>query len=101
MLDKEMDEHLGYAKHDGAGDKTGNSRNGYTSKTLKSEWGEVPIKVPRDRNGTFIPSVVPKSQRRMESLDDQVVAMYRKGMSDPKSPTMSGMFAEPSCRRAW
>ncbi|MDR1640158.1 MAG: transposase [Clostridiales bacterium] len=82
MLEKEMDEHLGYTKHDNAGDKTGNSRNGYTTKTIKSEWGEVTIKVPRDRNGTFVPTIVPKSKRRTGSLEDHLLAMHKRGMSD-------------------
>lgn len=53
MLEAEMDEHLGYEKHSSKGDNSGNSRNGYSRKTIKSEWGESEISVPRDRSGTF------------------------------------------------
>jgi putative transposase len=82
MLDAEMDAHLGCAKHDNIGDKTGNSRNGYTTKTLKSEWGDTSIKVPRDRNGSFVPSAVAKNQSRTGSLEQSVISMYGKGMTD-------------------
>ncbi|WP_037591725.1 transposase, partial [Sporomusa ovata] len=58
MLEAEMDEHLGYQKHDLSGNNSGNSRNGYGKKTLQTELGETELRVPRDRNGTFAPQVV-------------------------------------------
>ena len=64
-LDVELTDHLGYDKGDPAGEGSGNNRNGHSAKTVKTDVGEVPIKVPRDRNGTFEPKLVPKHQRRL------------------------------------
>lgn len=81
MLEGEMEDHLGYAKHDKAGQLTGNSRNGYSSKTLKGEQGELTIDVPRDRNGDFEPVIIPKHQTRLPMFNEQIIALYSKGMS--------------------
>lgn len=81
MLEGEMDEHLGYEKHSITGNNTGNSRNGYGLKTVKSDIGETTIMVPRDRNGEFDPQVIGKRQTRTDDLEDRVLAMYAKGMS--------------------
>lgn len=81
MLEAEMDEHLGYEKHDFAGNNSGNSRNGYGKKTLQTELGETELLVPRDRNGTFSPQVVEKRQTKSEDLEGRIIAMYAKGMS--------------------
>ena len=62
LLKAEINEHLGYPKHDPSGNNSGNSRNGFSKKTLKTNLGEVPLDVPRDRNSTFDPIVVPKHQ---------------------------------------
>lgn len=80
-LNAELEEHLGYAKHDPAGRGTGNSRNGSSSKRLKGNHGEVGIEVPRDRSGTFEPQIVRKGQTRLTQMDDQILALYAKGMS--------------------
>ena len=72
-LAAELSEHLGYQKHDPAGYKSGNSRNGATSKKLKVDFGEIEIETPRDRNGTFEPRIVSKHQTRFIGLDDKVV----------------------------
>jgi len=81
MLEAEMEEHLGYAKHSVQGDNTGNSRNGFNKKTLQSEWGEVELSTPRDRNGTFEPKLIKSRQTRTDDLEARVLAMYGKGMS--------------------
>ena len=81
MLEAEMDEHLGYEKNSVLGNNSGNSRNGYGKKTVKSEWGESEIAVPRDRNGTFEPQVVEKRQTRTDDIETRILAMYAKGMS--------------------
>ena len=81
MLEVEMEEHLGYEKHSPLGDHTGNSRNGRGKKTIKSEWGEAEIEVPRDRNGTFVPKVIEKRQTRTDDIEARIMAMYAKGMS--------------------
>jgi putative transposase len=80
-LEGELTTHLGYDKHDTAGNNSGNSRNGHTSKTLKSEHGELPVNVPRDRNSTFSPQIIPKNQTRFEGFDDKILAMYARGTS--------------------
>jgi putative transposase len=81
MLAGELTHHLGYEKHDPAGHGSGNARNGKSRKTLKGEQGEMEIEVPRDRNGTFEPQVVRKHQRRWEKLDQQIIALYARGMT--------------------
>jgi putative transposase len=81
MLEAELDEHLGYEKHSVLGNNSGNSRNGYGKKTIKSEWGESEIAMPRDRNGTFEPQVMEKRQTRTEDIEARILAMYSKGMS--------------------
>jgi putative transposase len=81
MLEAEMDEHLGYEKHDNSGDNTGNSRNGYNHKTIISDYGESEIAIPRDRNGEFEPKVIEKRQTRTDEIEQKIMAMYAKGMS--------------------
>ena len=81
MLQGEMDSHLGYPSNDRRIKESSNRRNGYTPKTLKTTAGDVPIKVPRDREGTFEPAVVPKRKRDVSAIEEKVLAMYAKGMS--------------------
>ncbi|GEO04183.1 IS256 family transposase [Adhaeribacter aerolatus] len=81
MLEAEMDQHLGYEKHASEGRNGGNSRNGKTSKILKSKYGAVGIKVPRDRASTFEPVVVPKRSSLAEGIEELVISLYAKGMS--------------------
>ena len=80
-LNAEMEEHLGYSKNGVEGVNSGNSRNGYTPKTLKGDFGEIEMETPRDRNGTFIPQLVKKNQTRLAKFDDQILALYAKGMT--------------------
>lgn len=82
MLEAEMEEHLGYEKHNIVGNNSGNSRNGYGKKTIKTELGETEIQVPRDRNGEFEPQVIEKRQTRSDDLENRILAMYAKGMSN-------------------
>jgi transposase-like protein len=81
-LEAELTEHLGYEKHDNAGDKSGNSRNGYSEKTVLTENQEAVIQVPRDRNGTFEPEMLPKHQKRAPLYNDQILSMYSFGMTN-------------------
>ena len=81
ILEAEMSEHLGYDKHSVSGNNTGNSRNGYSSKTLKTSMGETEIKVPRDRNGDFEPQIIKKYEKNASEIEQQIIAMYAKGMS--------------------
>ena len=80
-LNAELDEHLGYAKHDRDGRNSGNSRNGYSSKTLKGQHGEVVIDTPRDRNGDFEPQLIKKGQGRLTQFDDQIFCLYAQGLT--------------------
>lgn len=81
-LDAEMDEHLGYKKNDNAGDNSGNSRNGYTTKTVITDNNDtIEVQVPRDRNSTFEPVIIPKHEKRTPLFNDQIISMYSFGMS--------------------
>ena len=80
-LNAELSDHLGYAKHDPAGYKSGNSRNGKTSKTLKGDFGEMELETPRDRNATFEPLIVAKNQTRWTGFDDKILSLYARGMT--------------------
>jgi putative transposase len=77
----EMDEHLGYAKGDPAGQGSGNSRNGKRSKTVVTEVGPVDIEVPRDREASFDPRIVRKRQRRLAGVDELVLSLTAKGLT--------------------
>lgn len=81
MLQGEMNNHLGYENNDKGPKKTQNRRNGYGSKTLKTTRGEVDIEVPRDRDGTFDPQIVPKRTKDVSEIENKVLAMYARGMS--------------------
>ena len=80
-MEAELTHHLGYEKHSPAGNNTGNSRNGKSSKTLKGDHGEIPIEVPRDRNGEFNPKIIKKNQTRFDGFDDKIISMYARGMT--------------------
>jgi putative transposase len=80
-MQSEMTEHLGYEKHDPAGHNSGNSRNGATIKTLKGDFGEMPLETPRDRNGSYDPKIIGKGQTRFTGFDDKIISMYARGMS--------------------
>jgi Transposase, Mutator family len=80
-LEGEMDDHLGYGKHDPAGRNGGNSRNGARLKTLVRQAGSVEIDVPRDRESSFEPVIVAKRQRRLSGIDDLVISLSAKGLT--------------------
>jgi len=80
-LDAEMTEHLGHERHEPVANPTGNTRNGRSQKILKAGFGDVPIEVPRDREGTFEPKLVPKHQRRWGGFDDKIMSLYARGMT--------------------
>jgi len=81
ILEAEVEDHLGYKKHSSDGINTGNSRNGYSRKTLKTRFGETELTVPRDRNGEFEPKIIRKYETTSNQLEEQIIAMYAKGMS--------------------
>lgn len=80
-LNAELTHHLGYEKHDPAGRGSGNSRNGATRKTIKGEFGEAEIEVPRERSGTFEPQLVAKHQTRFTGFANKILSMYARGMT--------------------
>lgn len=80
-LSEEMSEHLGYEAGDQAGHGSGNNRNGTSSKTVLTEIGAVDLDIPRDRNGTFDPQLVPKHSRRLEQFNTNIVHLYARGLS--------------------
>lgn len=81
MLEAEMTHHLGYEKHAPEGKNTGNSRNGKTSKTVKTGNGEIKLDIPRDRASQFEPMLVGKRQTKLDTLNQQVLSLYAKGMT--------------------
>lgn len=81
MLEGEMDSHLGYEKHSPEGINTGNSRNGKASKKVKTTLGEIDLEVPRDRNSSFEPILIPKRSRKVEAIEDMIISLYARGMT--------------------
>nr|WP_204758492.1 IS256 family transposase [Lentibacillus sediminis] len=81
MLKGEMNHHLGYESNDKNEKDTKNRRNGYGNKTVKTSSGEVGIEVPRDRDGSFDPKLIPKRQKDVSAIEDKVISMYARGMS--------------------
>ncbi|MFZ7284174.1 transposase, partial [Avibacterium avium] len=79
-LNAELTDHLGYEKHQPRKGK--NARNGYTSKTVMCDEGEMEIDTPRDREGTFEPQLIKKNQTRITGMDEQIIALYAKGLSN-------------------
>ena len=80
-LQAEMAEHLGHDKHETVINATGNTRNGKSRKTLKGEFGELPIEIPRDREGSFEPLIISKHQTRWVGFDDKILSLYARGMT--------------------
>lgn len=81
MLSGELTHHLGYDKHQKRSSEQDNSRNGHSSKTVLLDDHEVMIDVPRDRDSSFNPVILPKGMRRLEGFDEKVISMYARGMS--------------------
>lgn len=80
-LQAELTTHLGYEKHASEGKNSGNSRNGSSSKSIKGEFGEATIDIPRDRCGTFEPQFIPKGKTRFEGFDAKILSMYARGLT--------------------
>jgi putative transposase len=81
MLKAEMEEHLGYKKNEKAVKENKNSRNGFSNKTLKTNIGDIPLDIPRDRDSSFDPKIVPKHQRMSARIEQAIITMYSKGMT--------------------
>jgi putative transposase len=80
-MNAELTHHLGYEKHEPEGRGSGNNRNGKSHKQVQGDFGSVEIAVPRDRNGSFAPKILPKHERRFAGFDDKVLSMYARGMT--------------------
>lgn len=82
MLEAEIEDNLGYSKHNYKEKITNNSRNGHSNKTVRSEYGTIDLDIPRDRNGEFEPQIIPKRQREITGIEGQILSLYSKGMSN-------------------
>jgi putative transposase len=80
-MQAEMTDHLGYAKNAPTGNNSGNSRNGSYQKKVKGDFGELDLTVPRDRNASFDPAIIPKGESRFKGFDDKIISMYARGMT--------------------
>lgn len=80
-MDEELTDHLGYERGDAGGHGSGNNRNGTSAKTVLTEVGTVDLAVPRDRNGTFDPKIVPKHARRLDGFNANIVHLYARGLT--------------------
>jgi putative transposase len=80
-LQAEMTLHLGHKKNGPISNQEGNARNGSSTKTIKGEFGSMPIEIPRDRNGSFEPVIIPKGQTRFPGFDDRVISLYSRGLT--------------------
>ena len=81
LLASELTQHLGYRKGAVTGRNSGNSRNGHSAKTVLSDDGALELAIPRDRNGTFEPEIVPNGSRRLDGFDDRIVSLYARGLT--------------------
>ncbi len=81
MLEAELSDHLGYEAYEASGRNSGNSRNGYYRKKVRSSDGDVEIQVPRDRNGSYEPQIVPKYGNNTNELEEKILGLYAKGVS--------------------
>jgi len=82
FLQAELDAHLGYEKHKIEGNNSGNSRNGFFDKTIKSEtFGDMVLSIPRDRNGKFEPQIIPKGETMSGKIEEAILGMYARGMT--------------------
>jgi len=81
ILEAERDEFLGYQRYQRKDEKNGNSRNGYSQKRVRSSFGEIELKIPRDRKGEFEPKLIGKYQKDISQIEDSIISMYAKGMT--------------------
>lgn len=81
LLEEELTEHLGYEKNSVDGYNSGNSRNGKSQKVLKGEYGEIPLEIPRDRDSSFNPVLIPKHKTKLSGFEDKIISLYARGMS--------------------
>ncbi len=94
-LEAEMEQHLGYPKHSPEGDNSGNSRNGYSTKRVKTRMGETAVAIPRDRKSEFEPQIIQKYERNASELEDQIIAC-QPVTSRSTSRTSTGSKSPPA-----
>ena len=100
-LEGELDDHLGYARHNPEGRDGGNSRNGRRAKTVLTDTGPVEISVPRDRDSTFEPKIVAKRQRRLTGVDDMVISLSAKGLTHGEiAAHLAGVYGAEGSKQA-
>lgn len=80
-LNEEMDEHLGYPRNKKSPSRRSNTRNGHSIKTVKGDHGNAELKIPRDREASFEPQIIPKGKTRLEGFEDNILALYARGMT--------------------
>ena len=81
-LEAELDDELGYSRYDYRNKSTDNSRNGHSSKTLRTSFGDVEVSIPRDRKGEFEPQILKKNQTSIsQDIEEKILSMYAKGMT--------------------
>jgi len=80
-MEAELTHHLGHARHDPVTNESGNARNGKSRKTIKGDFGELPLDIPRDRQGTFEPLLIPKHERRFRGVDEKLLSLYARGLT--------------------
>lgn len=80
-MQAELTEHLGYEKNAPSINQAGNARNGSSQKKIKGDFGEIDVAIPRDRNASFDPVILPKGQSRFSGFDDKIIALYARGMT--------------------
>jgi putative transposase len=95
-LQAEMADHLGHDKHEPVSNATGNALNGKSRKTLKGEFGELPIEIPRDREGSFESQLIQKHQTRQTGFDDKIISLYSRGMTVREIQAHTWVFLLPS-----
>ena len=81
ILNAELDSHLGYEKNEKAAQRRKNTRNGYSAKTLKTDYGDLAIQTPRDRDASFEPLIIPKGKTRLDGFEDTILTLYEQGMT--------------------
>src|SRR2546430_9803817 len=98
-MNAELSHHLGYEKHSAEGRGSGNNRNDKSRKKVQGDFGAVEIEVPRDRNGTYDPKIIPKHERRFAGFDQKILSMYARGMTtreDRKSTRLNSSHSQIS-----